>query len=429
MYKKTIITSRIKLKTKMKVRNLLLAGLAAVAMTACSNENDETVDNGQVQGTENALIQLGISYPVTTRATEEGLTSEQTFETAKVIVNGDIHTYEYKDFRIGVNDNTLYLKDGIPVSAGEASIYVILNLQGEPTTPYASMIASANYGTTESPTLDGLTDYVAKPDAFLMSNEKGEVKTVTVKAGEVATARINVERAAAKLVEQSKTTAFENITPGIYGKKLNITLRQYSFVNLQQDTYVLANTTPIESNFFQAYDAAKTTWDYVSKDIVGNVQESTPNETSNITYCLENKDANNTRVVYEAVATWDKETEPATFYVTSENEVYASFTSLAEKFGNMLTANGLTAESKAADFRAAGVPIKMYEDGKCYYTADIYTNTVSNKTIVRNNVYKLNVSSITKLGEPTPTPTPDPASLNIEVKVLPWTINLVDIIL
>lgn len=210
---------------------------------------------------------------------------------------------------------------------------------------------------------------------------------------------------------------------------IELTLRQYSFVNLQQDTYVLANTTPIESNFFQAYDAAKATWDYVSKDIVGNVQESTPDANSNITYCLENKDANNTRVVYEAVATWGEETEAATFYVTSENEVYTSFESLAAKFGNMLTANGLTAESKAADFRAAGVPIKMYEDGKCYYTADIYTNTASNKTIVRNNVYKLNVSSITKLGEPTPTPTPDPASLNIEVKVLPWTINLVDIIL
>ena len=317
------------------------------------------------------------------------------------------------------------MKDGIPVSAGEASIYVILNLQGEPTTPYASMTASANYVST----LDGLTGYVAKPGAFLMSNEKGEVKTVTVKAGEVAIAQINVERAAAKLVEQSKTTAFENITPGIYGKELNITLKQYSFVNLQKDTYVLANTTPIASNFFQAYDAAKATWDYVSKDIVGNVQESTPDANSNITYCLENKDANNTRVVYEAVATWGEEIEAATFYVTSENEVYTSFESLAAKFGNMLTANGLTIESKAADFRAAGVPIKMYEDGKCYYTADIYTNTASNKTIVRNNVYKLNVSSITKLGEPTPTPTPDPASLNIEVKVLPWTINLVDIIL
>ncbi len=42
------------------------------------------------------------------------------------------------------------------------------------------MTASANYVST----LDGLTGYVAKPGAFLMSNEKGEVKTVTVKAGE-----------------------------------------------------------------------------------------------------------------------------------------------------------------------------------------------------------------------------------------------------
>ncbi len=411
----------------MKVRNLLLAGLAAVAMTACSNENDETVDNGQVQGTENALIQLGISYPVTTRATEEGLTSEQTFETAKVIVNGDVHTYEYKDFKVDENDNTLYLKDGIPVSAGQANIYVILNLQGEPTTPYASMTASANYVST----LDGLTGYVAKPGEFLMSNENGAVKTVTVEAGNVAIARINVERAAAKLVEQSKKEAFTNITPGVYTEALNITLKQYSFVNLQKDTYVLANTTPIASNFFQAYDATQATWNYVSKSITGNLQNvtETANSTDNITYCLENKDANNTRVVYEAVATWGEGTEATTFYVTSEKEVYTSFESLAVKFGNMLDANNLTAESSAADFRAAGVPIKMYEDGKCYYTADIYTNTATNKTIVRNNVYKLNVSSITKLGEPTPTPTPDPASLKIEVKVLPWTINLVDIIL
>ena len=412
----------------MKVRNLLLAGLAAVAMTACSNENDETVDNGQVQGTENAVIRLGISYPTVTRAnTEEGLTSEQAFKTAKVIVNGDVHTYDYKDFKVDENDNTLYLKDGIPVSAGQANIYVILNLQGEPTTPYASMTASANYVNT----LDGLTGYVANPGEFLMSNENGAVKTVSVEAGKVATARINVERAAAKLVEQSKTTAFENITPGIYAEALNITLKQYSFVNLQKDTYVLANTTPIASNFFQAYDATKATWDYASKSITGNLQDvaATANSIDNITYCLENKNANNTRVVYEAVATWGEGTKAATFYVTSENEVYTSFESLVAKFGNMLTANGLTADSKAADFRAAGVPIKMYEDGKCYYTADIYTNTASNKTIVRNNVYKLNVSSITKLGEPTPTPTPDPASLNIEVKVLPWTINLVDIIL
>ena len=275
------------------------------------------------------------------------------------------------------------MKKGIPVAAGPVQVYVFLNLKENLTTPYANMIASASYDDMSG--LDGLKEYIAKSGEFLMSNAEGKVATGNVDAGEEATVRINVERAAAKLVEQSKTTAFENITPGIYGKELNITLKQYSFVNLQKDTYVLANTTPIASNFFQAYDAAKATWDYVSKDIVGNVQESTPDANSNITYCLENKDANNTRVVYEAVATWGEEIEAATFYVTSENEVYTSFESLAAKFGNMLTANGLTIESKAADFRAAGVPIKMYEDGKCYYKADIYTNNAKNSKNVRNN--------------------------------------------
>lgn len=416
----------------MKVRNLLLAGLAVAAMTACSNENDEIVDNGQVQGTENALIRLGISYPTVTRAagdTEDGLTTEQLFKTAKVIVNGDVHTYAYDDFTPSTdpNEKGLYLKDGIPVSEGTASVYVILNLKGEPTAPYANMTASASYSTS----LDGLTDYVAKDGEFLMSNAGGLVATTNVEKGKEATVRVNVERAAAKLMEQSKKEAFTNITPGTYnGKTLNITLKSYSFVNLQKDTYVLANATPIASNFFQAYDPTNATWGYKTKEIVGNIQEETPAEIKNITYCLENKDAdNNTCVVYEAVATWDDETEPATFYVTSENVVYQNFATLHEKFGNMLDASNLTADSKAADFRAAGVPIKMYEGGKCYYKADIYTNTTGNKTIVRNNVYKLNVSNITKLGDPTPTPTPDAASLTLEVKVLPWTINLVDIIL
>lgn len=94
---------------------------------------------------------------------------------------------------------------------------------------------------------------------------------------------------------------------------MNITLKNYSFVNLQKDTYVLANATPIASNFFQAYDPTNATWGYKTKEIVGNIQEETPTATENITYCLENKDAdNNTCVVYEAVATWDNETEPAT---------------------------------------------------------------------------------------------------------------------
>ena len=57
----------------MKVKNLLLAGLAVAAMTACSNDIDEIVDNGIQTPTEEAptkqqepmVIQLVTSKTVT----------------------------------------------------------------------------------------------------------------------------------------------------------------------------------------------------------------------------------------------------------------------------------------------------------------------------------------------------------------------------
>lgn len=98
---------------------------------------------------------------------------------------------------------------------GTANVYVILNLEGEPTAPYANMTASASYSTS----LDGLTDYVAKDGEFLMSNAGGLVATTNVEKGKEATVRVNVERAAAKLMEQSKKDAFTNITPGTYNGK------------------------------------------------------------------------------------------------------------------------------------------------------------------------------------------------------------------
>lgn len=42
----------------MKVKNLLLAGLAVAAMTACSNDIDEIVDNGNQTPTEEASMKL-----------------------------------------------------------------------------------------------------------------------------------------------------------------------------------------------------------------------------------------------------------------------------------------------------------------------------------------------------------------------------------
>ena len=120
--KKKIIASHIKLKTKMKVRNLLLASLAVAAMTACSNENDEFVNNGNQTGEKNAIMEFGIAFPSLTRATETGLSAEQDFQSATVIIS-----YESggKDVTIiprikfeESTPNVLYTKDKITVQPG-----------------------------------------------------------------------------------------------------------------------------------------------------------------------------------------------------------------------------------------------------------------------------------------------------------------------
>ena len=115
----------------MKVRNLLLASLAVAAMTACSNENDEFVNNGNQTSEKNAIMEFGIAFPSLTRATETGLSAEQDFQSATVIIS-----YESggKDVTIiprikfeESTPNVLYTKDKITVQPGNATEDVVHN--------------------------------------------------------------------------------------------------------------------------------------------------------------------------------------------------------------------------------------------------------------------------------------------------------------
>ncbi|MCS2243574.1 hypothetical protein NXW34_10025 [Bacteroides thetaiotaomicron] len=73
----------------MKVKNLLLAGLAVAAMTACSNENDEIVNNGN-QNPETAFMQLSFEVPgsratsVDNKDDEQGTADEYGVQTVDV---------------------------------------------------------------------------------------------------------------------------------------------------------------------------------------------------------------------------------------------------------------------------------------------------------------------------------------------------------
>lgn len=430
---KRIITSHIKIKNQMKLKNLFLASIAVAAMTACSNET-EFLDNGNQTSVKDASMQFGIALPkgALSRAgedvsgkTETGIQSENEFVDITVVIDyatsRDVYTFAFNDFTKsnGENNQTLYLKNSIAVQAGKADVSAFVNASDAlkadliaKTTALNELKVTGNYDTS----IDDLTKEggIAEANKFLMSGSKSGQE---FKKGEENTVSVPVDRVAAKLVEKSKTDAFvitPSVKPTTGAQELAITLHEYNFANLLQDTYTLKNTDPIVSDWFNEYaSAANTSWGaYMTpKTISGSTK---PEVTDNITYCTENLTSNTTLVLYKAVAKWGNN-EAKTFFVTTDKKVYLTFDELAKVY-NM---EGLTENSSIADFAVKN--IKKYENGVCYYK--------SNKigTIARNNVYYLNVTSIADLGEPTPGETADPSTINLTVAMQPWTINIVDI--
>lgn len=418
----------------MKIKNLLLAGLAVAAMTACSNSED-FVDNGNQPEIKDATMQFGIAFPQSgTRAgngdiqngeTEVGIANESAFERVTVVIkytNGSVTalTYPRADFRdegTDPNKKTLYLKESIPVTADSpAKVYAFINpsdalkTELEANKDISDLKAANNY--TKS--LDDLIAKggIAESGKFLMSGAYSGTKTFI--AGTNEKVQIPVDRVAAKLVERSQTTAFEVKDEKISADAptLTIALTDYRFVNLQQDTYILSDKS-IEKNFFEAYRSTAS-WDNytaASKNIIGSTDAT---DATNITYCTENKGETTTNILYKAVATWDGK-QAATFYVTPDGKVFLSFEALKEN--NKI--DGLDENSTIADFAAKG--IKKYEDGVCYYQSDKIG------TITRNNVYYLNVTNISHLGDPTPGDPEKMTTLDLEVAINPWTIHVIEI--
>lgn len=423
----------IKIKNQMKLKNLFLASIAVAAMTACSNET-EFLDNGNQTSVKDASMQFGIALPkgADTRAgsnvngdTETGLPTENLFTDVTLVIDHassrDVFVFKYAEFTKSSNNanQMLYLKNSIAVASGDAKISAFLNASDalkkdlkEKATALNELKVTGNYK-------DNINDLakvggIAEENKFLMS---GSIPNQNIKSGEENPVTVTVDRVAAKLVEKSKKEAFKIDQPTVSTENklsLTITLQEYNFANLLQDTYTLKNTGVISSDLFNSYaDAPTTTWDVygTSKTIIG---ATSPDDTSNITYCTENKTGNATLVLYKAVAKWG-DNEVKTFYVDNEKTVHLSFTELSEKF----QIGGLKEDSSIADFAKHG--IKKYDNGVCYYKS----NQIGE--INRNNVYYLNVKSIADLGTPTPGETPDPSTINLTVAVNPWTINIVDI--
>ena len=124
---------------------------------------------------------------------------------------------------------------------------------------------------------------------------------------------------------------------------------------------------------------------------------------------------------------------------------FTSLKAIGEAFGGntpeaiLKLINGTTPETKES-LKAAG--IVKYSDNICYYyTTEIKhfddgnNNTLGNMefAIMRNNIYSLAITNISKIGDPIVDPTPGTpnetkeAALKVQVEILPWIVRYNDI--
>lgn len=415
----------------MKIRNLLLASLAIVAMTACSNDN-EVVDNGnQILTGENAGMSLRFAFSDRTRAVEPGNPSEsagEEFEWSTTSVTVVL------DYGPGIkpiiveNLGTITTEGSVKVAetqkfevkSGKANIYAFIN---PGSVNFNNQLSTLTVGEQALPAtgLDYLSSGIAKSNYFMMSNTNGQPVTVDIIAGkDDNTATISVERVSAKLEEITPADAeFALTAQTANGPAATIKMLRHTYINLAKNSYILSQPTSWTANNANAYLHPYVTANPNYRWLTGN----------KVTYCLENiiagawNIAQHTSVLYEGQVYFENENAPSpTFYVknnptTNVDEIFRSWAALCAAYGG-LDPNG------EATTDLAKYNILKYTDGKCYYYAPIEDVNVG-ISVVRNNWYKLNVSTIKDLGYPTELPPyiPD-TKLTVKVKIEPWSIHL-----
>lgn len=264
--KKRIIASHIKIKTKMKVKNLLLAGLAVAAMTACSN--DEIIDNDGIQTNgENAAMQINFQFPTTRVVSDGGTNAGIDIEYAATEITAVLE-YTETNKRIVVKGLTfgqqtesgarIYSTEKFQVEAGNnVKVYAFINpIMEIPTTGLENLKVGKQKLPSEG--LDYIAETIAKSGNFMMSNVNGEPTVIKAIVGgtDTNTANISVERISAKLTEETKRSIdnkYELTTPTFVGPKVYVQILSHTYTNLADDSYVLGGRNAAWSSFLHPY--------------------------------------------------------------------------------------------------------------------------------------------------------------------------------
>ncbi len=424
----------------MKLRNLFLVSLAAMAMASCSNEV-EGVDNGNFA--KDAKMQLAITFPQTnkTRAGENDLAKGEAYEQqindlTVVVVNGrDLTVVSYTSDELvngKVETTKVNMTPVFEVSAGTVNVYAYVNYG-------KGSITAGNYTTyEENASYAGLSinNNVANVEGanFHMN---GSTANVEISPNVTNYAQVVISRVAAKITEATaeKSYTHEDLE---YGANLTIELTDYSLVNLGKKVNVLSdNATSITSENAYNFYAGSSNETY--QNLFENMPQAGIDAKNKDSYCLANQSSGNaTHVIYKAKATFAEvdgvkvTDEDGTFYIRNNKEGTPTVYSLAQLQSTYPGVyNNCDQNTTTEDWSKLGV--KKYTEGYCYYKHAITTATEGGNAaeILRNNLYLLNVTNIKDLGTPElDTPNPDPTTLlEVEVIIKAWTFNQNDITL
>lgn len=496
----------------MKMKSLYLLLLSIIMLLAsCSNNTEEDIIGGDDTGDHNAYFFLSLTFPSVSSNTkageagdgyQQGLSSEQKFQqVAVILVNAENkvvnNLYYYADDftpdgNSATDDDTVnpdpstevrsYLtKTPRLVVKGAVKVYVFLN----PTTELNRLIA---LGQTLDPTMmteitrltsPDITDSYAKADNFLMGNSSTPVlTTIDGTRANPTVVKVNVERFASKLVENTTATSFD-VQNTMTASSVTASFTSFAYTNLNKRAFFLkqvqqrtddgavAGEYVVDPNFVSGdYLSFSPASPFYGNDffIIGNKEVNTPFATAaQIYYSLENTMISNeqytnktTTIVYKAAISINGASN-STFY-TYKNIIYRSYSDLATAYNdaNPATPNALqsifTEQDVANAYSSGDVQystavkelnttlennnIKCYYNGECYYTWPIKhwdQNELLGRMkygVVRNNVYYMRVRSIESIGTPwvpggpedpdNPEHPDDELYIKMVIEVKPW---------
>lgn len=204
------------------------------------------------------------------------------------------------------------------------------------------------------------------------------------------------------------------------------------------------------------YYRALPTTDEDPGTVTGGTGSSNPKVGARMAYCFENSTdidhqthGLSTGISFVARMYKDEScTQPITTLYQYNGYNFESLKAIGEAFGantpkkiqDLIDKETASTPITKEDLEAAG--IKQYSSNICYYyTTEIKhfdngnNNTLGNMefAIMRNNIYSLAITNISKIGDPIVDPTPETpnetkeAALKVSVKIIPWIVRYNDI--